>query len=71
MKNNELIKSQGRIYRILDVSGQEILVIDCLKLTMPQWIEASDVQSAEMITDDELCQITEQIHCAQTVYDDQ
>ena len=59
MKNNELIKSQGRIYRILDVSGQEILVIDCLKLTMPQWIEASDVQSAEMITDDELCQITD------------
>ena len=31
---------------------QEVLVIDCMKLTMPQWIEATSIPDAETITDD-------------------
>ncbi len=52
MKKNELIKNQDKIYRVLDVSEQEVLVIDCMKLTMPQWIEATSIPDAETITDD-------------------
>ena len=59
MKKNELIKTQEKIYRVLDVSENEILIIDCLKLTMPQWIEAASIPDAETITDEELCSLTD------------
>jgi len=55
---NELIKSQEKIYRILDMSEHLILVVDCLKLTMPQWIEVASISDAEFITADELCRTT-------------
>ena len=56
---NELIKSQEKIYRILDRSEQEILVIDCQKLTMPQWVEASTlVADVDDVTLETLCEIT-------------
>ena len=35
------------------------MVIDCLNLTMPQWIEAASISDAEVITDDELCSMTD------------
>ena len=56
---NRLIKIQETILRILDASDREILVIDCLKQTMPQWIGASSIQNYETITDEELCSITD------------
>ena len=60
---NKLIKNQETILRILDTSDQELLVIDCLKRTMPQWIGASSIQDCEIITDDELCSIVEPNVC--------
>lgn len=59
MKKNELIKTQGKIYRVLDVSENEILIIDCVKLIMPQWVEAASIPDAETITDEELCSLTD------------
>lgn len=60
MKKNELIRFQEKFYRILDVSDTKILVIDCMKLTMPEWIGANTiVPNAETITDEELCSITD------------
>ena len=59
MKKSELIRSQEKIFRILDMSEHLILVIDCLKLTMPQWIEIASITEAEIITDDELCRMTD------------
>lgn len=59
MSKNELIRSKKKVYRILDMFEQSILVIDCLNLTMPQWIEAASISDAEVITDDELCSMTD------------
>jgi hypothetical protein len=59
MSKNELIRSKEKVYRILDMFEQSILVIDCLNLTMPQWIEAASISDAEVITDDELCSMTD------------
>lgn len=59
MKKSELIRSKEKVYRILDMFEQSILVIDCLNLTMPQWIEAASISDAEVITDDELCSMTD------------
>ncbi len=40
MEKNQLIKVYGTIYRVLAVEGQDILLIDCMKRTMPKWHEA-------------------------------
>lgn len=59
MKKNDLVRVNAKIYRILKLSEQEVLVIDCMKLTMPQWIEAASIPDAETITDEELCSLTD------------
>jgi len=58
MKNN-LIRTHNTIYRILDATENEILVIDCIKLTMPNWIDEVTIASHETITDEELCIVTD------------
>lgn len=35
MKKNDLIRNQNGIYRVLDITEQEVLIIDCLRQTMP------------------------------------
>ena len=37
---NSLRKKGESILRVLDVLESEVLIIDCIKLTMPRWIEA-------------------------------
>lgn len=59
MKKNELIKFKDGIYRVLDISNREILIIDCLKQTMPVWINAGTVTDPESISDEELCSTTD------------
>ena len=39
MKKNELIKSGSGIYRILHIQNDNVLVIDCVKMTMPNWVK--------------------------------
>lgn len=56
---NKLIRNQETILRILDASDQEILVIDCLRQTMPRWIETAFIKDCETISDEELCKITD------------
>ena len=37
MEKNQLIKWDGIIYRILAVEEENVLLIDCIKTTMPKW----------------------------------
>lgn len=55
MKKNELIRYKERIYRVLESTGHEILIIDCMKQTMPEWIDADVVMDPELISEEELC----------------
>lgn len=60
MKKNELIRSQGKVYRVLDTTEHEALVIDCLKLTMPKWMDISDfVDDVSSVDVEELYEITD------------
>lgn len=59
MKKNNLIRTHNTIYRILDATENEILVVDCIKLTMPNWIDEVTIASHEAITDEELCNVTD------------
>ena len=44
MKKNEVYEIYGTYYRILAIEDEKVLVIDCIKRTMPAWIDASELQ---------------------------
>lgn len=56
MKKNSLMKKDGSIIRILDISSDKLLMIDCLKKSMPKWVELSFIESYTEITNAELLQ---------------
>jgi len=40
MKKYDLLRSGDTIIRVLEVQSDRILVIDCIKRTMPVWVES-------------------------------
>ncbi len=38
MKKNELLKNESAIIRALELKEGKVLIINCLKMTMPKWI---------------------------------
>ena len=51
---NKLYQSGDLILRILDSKNDELLVIDCVKQTMPIWILASDITNYKLISEKDL-----------------
>ena len=47
MKKNQLIKCQGTIYRVLAVEEDSILLIDCIKKSMPKWCVIGRIEGYE------------------------
>ena len=58
MKKNDLIKSSGSIFRVLERKGDKAFVIDCVKRTMPRWTEWSSLYGYESCTEEELLNTT-------------
>lgn len=58
MEKNQLIKVYGTIYRVLAVDGEDILLIDCMKRTMPKWHEAGWADGYEECSEGELSEAT-------------
>ncbi len=58
MEKNQLIKVYGTIYRVLAVDGEDILLIDCMKRTMPKWHEAGWADGYEGCSEEELSEAT-------------
>lgn len=54
MEKNQLIKAEGTIYRILAVEENDILLIDCIRGTMPKWYEAEQIKDYEDCTEEEM-----------------
>lgn len=38
MQKNDLLKKNDTIIRVLDIKEESVLIIDCLKRTMPKWV---------------------------------
>ena len=36
-----LLKNENQIFRVLQTQGDKSLVIDCIKKTMPKWVDAA------------------------------
>ena len=39
MKNNDIIKKDNTIYRVIDITDTKAFVIDCSKKSMPKWVD--------------------------------
>lgn len=50
MEKNQLLKDNGCIYRILAIEEDSVLMIDCLKKTMPNWYDMAEVSVYEDCT---------------------
>ncbi len=72
MKNYEkyekydLLQSGENIIRVIEIqedkNEDKVLVIDCIKQTMPMWVESESLESYSECTSDELSEITGVIH---------
>ncbi len=45
MKKYDLLCSGDSIVRVLEIQGSRILIIDCIKQTMPVWGESESLES--------------------------
>lgn len=59
MEKNRLIKNDRTIYRVLAVEGEDVLLIDCIKKTMPKWNRSGEITGYEDCTEEELHEATE------------
>lgn len=58
MKKYDLLRSGDNIIRVLDVQQESVLVIDCVKQTMPVWMESAWLESHTVCSNEELFEIT-------------
>lgn len=45
MRNNDIIKKDNIVYRVIDTTDTKAFVIDCRKKSMPKWIDKSSLSS--------------------------
>ncbi len=58
MKKYDLLRSGDSIIRVLEVQGDRVLVIDCIKRTMPVWVNTAELQSYSECTTGEMSEVT-------------
>lgn len=51
MKNNDLLKYENSLIRVLDIKETSVLVIDCNKKSMPKWVSISAISEYEICSD--------------------
>lgn len=54
MQKNSLWQNGRTIFRVLDIAENRVLVIDCIKRTMPQWMDAATMEQFYPATEEEL-----------------
>ena len=59
MKKYELLRSGDSIIRVLEVREDKLLVIDCIKQTMPVWVDLSKFDSSKECSKEILLSVTE------------
>ena len=58
MKKYDLLRSGNAIIRVLKIQGDRVLVIDCIKRTMPVWVEVTELEAYSECTSSELSEVT-------------
>ena len=52
MRNNDIIKKDNTIYRIIDITNTKAFVIDCSKKTMPKWVDLTSLSSYSLFAEE-------------------
>ena len=52
MRNNDIIKKDNTIYRIIDLTDTKAFVIDCSKKSMPKWIDLTSLSSYSLCAEE-------------------
>ena len=68
---NKLFQLGDSLLRILDSSGDLVLVIDCKKQTMPVWVLLSDIALYKPISEEELANVIGNIPVLETLDNEQ
>ena len=57
MKKYDLLRSGDSIIQVLEVQADRVLVIDCIKRTMPVWVDVAELESYSECTSGVLSQV--------------
>ena len=57
MKKYDLLRSDDRIIRVLEIQQDRVLVIDCIKMTMPVWVEPAVLEHYSKCADSDLYEV--------------
>ena len=61
MQNNDLFWYNGTVYRVLEIGIGKMLLIDCIKQTMPIWIPTDAITKYTTIPLEELLSVTKKV----------
>jgi len=54
-----LLKNENQIIRVLKSQGNKALVIDCIKRTMPKWVDGDSLSNYDDCGEDEMYERTD------------
>ena len=54
-----LLKNENQIFRVLQTQGDKALVIDCIKRTMPKWVDGDSLSNYDDCGEDEMFERTD------------
>ena len=57
MQKNDLLMKEN-IIRVLEIESDKLLAIDCIRRTMPKWVDIESVKGYEKISEEELLAVT-------------
>lgn len=63
MQRNKLIRCGEHIIRILEMSEDSVLIVDCIHKSMPRWVQQSELIDYEDCTEQELSSATDRFFC--------
>ena len=49
MQKNELLITEDKVYRVLNIIDDDVLIIDCMKKTMPVWENAKSLNEKQIV----------------------
>lgn len=61
MQKNNLFKQGNQIIRILEVQTEQVFMIDCVKRTMPKWVDIASLSEYTEVTEQEMQMYTNMI----------
>lgn len=54
MKNNDLMRNGNSVVRILDIENNKYLIIECMKKSMPKWVDNKYISQYSVCKDDNM-----------------